>query len=422
MTEPLTELQTGASDHASAVFAGFLGWTLDAFDFFIVTFCIIPISETYHVDRSRIFFAISMTMAMRPVGAFIFGLLADRYGRRRPMMINLVFYSTLSVLSGCAPTYTTFLICRILFGIGMGGEWGVGASLAMEKVPPKLRGLLSGLLQEGYATGSLLASGAYFLIYPRYHHWQPLFWLGGLPALLAVFIRFRVKESAVWQKTKKQDWSHLGETILQHWPLFLTIFAVMLMMNLTSHGTQDIFPTFLKDVWKFSPQRVAVVSAVASVGAIVGGVVVGLLSDKIGRRRAMVIALLLAVLMIPIWAHAPSFPVLLTGAFLIQFMVQGAWGVIPAHISELSPDSVRGFLPGFAYQCGAALAGWISLFEDLLKNHMSLNNAMAVTAAVVFPLTALVVGVGTEKAGVIFGRDENASSGFDVVISPSKTK
>ena len=422
MTESSTDLQTGASDHASAVFAGFLGWTLDAFDFFIVTFCVSAIAQTYHVDRSRILLTISLTMAMRPVGAFIFGLLADRYGRRRPMMINLVFYSTMSVLSGFSPNYTTFLICRILFGIGMGGEWGVGASLAMEKVPPKLRGLLSGLLQEGYATGSLLASGAYFLIYPHFGTWQPLFWLGGLPALLAVFIRYRVKESAVWQKTKQENWSRLGQTLITHWPLFFTIFGVMLMMNLTSHGTQDIFPTFLKDNWHFTPQRVAAVSAVASVGAIIGGVVVGLLSDKIGRKRAIVLSLLLAVIMIPIWAHAPNVIVLLIGAFLIQFMVQGAWGVIPAHISELSPDSVRGFLPGFAYQCGAALAGWISLFEDMLKSHMSLNNAMAITAAVVFPLTALVVGLGTERTGVVFGIGVAEPRGFDVVISPTRPK
>jgi len=232
-----------------------------------------------------------------------------------------------------------------------------------------------------------------------------LFWIGGLPALLAVFIRFRVKESAVWEKTRQKNWSHLGQALIKHWSLFFTIFAIMLMMNLTSHGTQDIFPTFLTNIWHFTPKRVAVVVAISNIGAIVGGVTVGLLSDKIGRRRAIVLSLLLAVLMIPLWAHAPNFAVLLTGAFLIQFMVQGAWGVIPAHISELSPDSVRGFLPGFAYQCGAALAGWISLFEALLKSHMTLNNAMAATAATVFPLTAIVVGLGKEKTGVIFGKD-----------------
>jgi SHS family lactate transporter-like MFS transporter len=415
MTEPAPLAATGDSDHVSAVFAGFLGWTLDAFDFFIVTLCLPAIAKTYGVEREKITLTISLTLAMRPVGAFIFGLLADRYGRRRPMMINLVFYSTLSVLSGLSPTYATFLLCRILFGIGMGGEWGVGASLAMEKVPPRLRGLLSGLLQEGYAFGSLLAAGAFYFLYPRFDAWlpihsrfsawQPLFWLGGLPALLAVFIRFRVKESAVWEKSKASGWGDLGAVLVSHWRVFLSVFFIMLMMNLSSHGTQDLFPTFLQTAMHFSPKRAAGVTAVSNLGAILGGLTVGLLSDKIGRRRAMVLSLLLAVLMIPLWAYAPNIPMLLIGAFLIQFMVQGAWGVIPAHISELSPDSVRGFLPGFAYQCGVAVAGWVSVFEEMLKHHMSLNNAMALTAAVVFPLTALVVSLGKERAGVVFGND-----------------
>ena len=329
LVDTSSELQTGSSDHASAVFAGFLGWTLDAFDFFIVTLCVPAIAKTYHVAPKQILLTISLTLFMRPLGAFIFGLVADRYGRRRPMMINLVFYSSMSILSGLSPTYSTFLICRILFGIGMGGEWGVGASLAMEKVPPRLRGMLSGLLQEGYAVGSLLASGAYFFIYPRFGHWQPLFWIGGLPALLAVFIRFRVKESEVWQRSKKNSWSDLGKTLVGHQKLFFAVFFLMLMMNLASHGTQDIFPTFLETVMHYSPKLKAGVVAVSNVGAIVGGVLVGLLSDKIGRRKAMVGSLLLATLAIPLWAYAPNLIVLLIGAFMIQFHGAGSMGRDP---------------------------------------------------------------------------------------------
>jgi SHS family lactate transporter-like MFS transporter len=312
-----------------------------------------------------------------------------------------------------SPTFHLFVACRVLFGIGMGGEWGVGASLAMEKVPPKWRGVLSGLLQEGYATGSLLASAAYFFVYPRFvgshrfEAWQPLFWIGGLPALLAVFIRFRVKESEVWKKAGKQSWANLGNALVSHWPVFISIFVLMLMMNLASHGTQDIFPTYLKTlttIFTPTPRHVAGVVAVSNVGAILGGVIVGLLSDKIGRRKAMAGSLLLATVMIPMWAYAPNLGVLLVGAFMIQFMVQGAWGVIPAHISELSPDSVRGFLPGFSYQCGVAVAGFISYFEDALKKHMPLNRAMAVTAMVVFPLAAIVVSLGKESRGIVFGQ------------------
>lgn len=206
-----TDLPLDASDRNAAVLAGFLGWTLDAFDWFIVTLCRDNIAASLKVSPAAITWCMTLTLMARPLGAFIFGLLADRYGRRRPMMINLVFYSTLSVLSGLAPTYVLFMICRILFGVGMGGEWGVGASLAMEKVPPQLRGLLSGLLQEGYACGGLLATAAYFWIYPLLHDWRPLFWIGGLPALLAFYIRFQVKESAVWQKTKKDSWGNLSQ-------------------------------------------------------------------------------------------------------------------------------------------------------------------------------------------------------------------
>jgi SHS family lactate transporter-like MFS transporter len=388
------------------VFAGFLGWTLDAFDWFIVTLCRDHIAKSLNVNPSAITWCMTLTLVARPIGAFIFGLLADRYGRRRPMMINLVFYSSLSVLSGLAPTYRLFLLCRILFGIGMGGEWGVGASLAMEKVSPKLRGLVSGVLQEGYAVGGLLASGAYFLIYPRLHDWRPLFWIGGLPALLAFYIRFQVKESAVWQKAKTESWGNLGDALLKNWKLFFSLFLLMLMMNLSSHGTQDLFPSVLKGKFQLAhaPGRVAGINAISFVGAILGGQVVGHLSDRIGRRRAMIWSFLLATLLIPLWAYAPNLGLLMLGAFLLQFMVQGAWGVIPAHITELSPDAVRGVLPGFAYQCGAAACAGVLNVQDAIAKHMGLTNAMALVAVCIFPIAAIVVASGPESRGIIFGQ------------------
>jgi SHS family lactate transporter-like MFS transporter len=400
---------TAATDHVPAVLAGFLGWTLDAFDYFLVVLCLPAIAKTYGVDTTGITFTIALTLAMRPVGAFIFGLFADRYGRRRPLMINLVFYSTLSILSGLAPTYATFVICRALFGIGMGGEWGVGATLAMEKVPPRLRGVLSGLLQEGYATGNLLASAAYFFVFPHFG-WRPLFVLGGLPALLALYIRFHVRESEVWQKTRHQSWSQLGRGIVQHWRLFLMLTLLMWMMNLSSHGTQDMFPTLLEKEWHFGPHGKAAVNAVSMLGAIVGGVLVGMLSDRIGRRRAMVASFVCAILVIPLWSYAPSVALLVLGAFLMQFMVQGAWGVIPAHITELSPDSVRGFLPGFAYQCGVLLAGSIAWIQSLLNHRTTYANAMALTALIVFTAAAIVVSLGRERRGVTFGEETPISA------------
>src|SRR6476659_1734377 len=395
--------------HRSAVLASFLGWTLDAFDFFLVVFALTAIAKEFGKSDADIALTITITLAFRPVGAFIFGLMADRYGRKLPLMIDLVFFSIVEVLSGLAPNYTMFLILRALFGIGMGGEWGVGASLAMEKAPKGRRGVLSGLLQEGYATGYLLAAVCYFFVFPRWG-WRPMFFIGGLPALLALFVRYRVEESEVWQKTRHKDWSSLGRGIASHWKLFLYLTLLMAGMNLVSHGTQDMYPTFLQRDWGFSPQKRAALTAFSMVGAIIGGVTFGYLSDRIGRRRSIVMALVLAILVIPLWAFSPALPGLVIGAFAMQFMVQGAWGVIPAHITELSPDNVRGFLPGFAYQCGVLIASSVAYLEAVLATRMTYAKSMAIVAATVFSAAAVIAWFGRERHAVEFG----ASSDTDL--------
>jgi SHS family lactate transporter-like MFS transporter len=390
------------SGHGAAVFAGFLGWTLDAFDFFLVVFSLTAIAQEFHRSDAEVALSLTLTLMFRPVGAFIFGLMADRYGRRLPLMIDLVFYSLVEVATGFAHSFTVFLVLRALFGIGMGGEWGVGASLAMEKVPPRLRGVLSGMLQQGYALGYLLSAVCFFFVFPRWG-WRPMFFIGGLPALLGVFVRFRVKESEVWEKTRQSSWSNLCREICSHWKLFLYLTVLMMMMNFASHGTQDMFPTFLQRQWGMRPTQRATITAISMVGAFLGGVLMGLLSDRFGRRRSMVAALVCAIALVPLWAYAPSLTLLIVGAFLIQFMVQGAWGIIPAHLSELSPDSVRGFLPGFAYQCGVLLAGSVGYVEAILAQRTSYANAMALTAFVVFTLAAVVVSLGRERKGIQFG-------------------
>src|SRR5437762_6259099 len=390
---PSSVARAGPRGHRAAILASFLGWTLDAFDFFIVVFTLTAIAKEFHKTDAELGLTITVTLAFRPVGAFIFGLMADRYGRRIPLMIDLVFFSIVEVLSGFAPNYTVFLILRALFGIGMGGEWGVGASLAMEKAPTRSRGMLSGLLQEGYATGYLLAAICYFFVFPRWG-WRPMFFIGGLPALLALFVRFRVEESEVWQRTRHKDWSSLGRSIASHWKLFLYLTLLMAGMNFVSHGTQDMYPTFLQRDWGFSPQKRAALTAFSMVGAIIGGISFGYLSDRIGRRRAIVLALVLAILIIPVWAFSPALVGLVVGAFGMQFMVQGAWGVIPAHITELSPDNVRGFLPGFGYQCGVLLAGSVAYIEAVFAEHTTYASAMALTAVTVFVLGAVVVALG----------------------------
>jgi SHS family lactate transporter-like MFS transporter len=375
---------------------------LDAFDFFLVVFCLTAIGKEFHRPDADVALSITVTLAFRPVGAFIFGLLADRYGRRLPLMLDLFFYSVIEVLTAFAPNYTTFMVLRALFGIGMGGEWGVGASLAMEKVPVRLRGLLSGLLQQGYAAGNLLAAICYFALFERWG-WRPLFLLGGLPALLALFVRFGVKESEVWERTRHATWAHLGRGIVGHWKLFLYLMLLMTAMNLSSHGTQDMFPTFLQRQWHFGATQVALISGCSMIGAIIGGVLVGLYSDRFGRRRAMITALVFAILLIPLWAYSPSVALLYVGAFLMQFMVQGAWGVIPAHLSELSPDSVRGFLPGFAYQCGVLLSSSVVWIQAVYAQRTSYATAMAFTAVTVFSAACVMTAVGRERHGAKFG-------------------
>jgi len=394
--------EKGAGDHRAALLAGYLGWTLDAFDFFLVVMCMTAIGREFGQSDAKMALATTITLAFRPVGAFLFGLMADRYGRRMPLMLDLVFYSIVEVLSGLAPNYATFMTLRALFGIGMGGEWGVGASLAMEKVPPRLRGVLSGFLQQGYATGYLLAALCFYFLFGRLG-WRPLFFIGGLPALLALFVRMRVKESEVWEKTKHATWGDLGRAIAKNWKIFLYIVVLMTGMNLASHGTQDMYPTFLERQWGFDVRSRAGITAVSMVGAIIGGTLVGWISDKVGRRRAMIGALLVATAIVPLWAFAPSLPLLVLGAFCLQFVVQGAWGVIPAHLSELSPDSVRGFLPGFGYQCGVFFSSSVTYIEAVFAHRTSYAMAMAATAAIVFLLAAAATAAGPERRGTRFG-------------------
>ncbi len=399
----MTAARSSPRDQRAAVIAGFLGWTLDAFDFFLVVMTLTAIGREFGRSDSTIAFSLLLTLLFRPVGAFVFGLLADRYGRKLPLMLDIVFYSVIEVLSGLAPNYTSFLVLRALFGIGMGAEWGVGASLVMEKVAPRWRGVVSGLLQEGYAVGYLLAALCYAFVFPHWG-WRPLFFLGGAPALLALFVRARVEESEVWRTTRQESWAGLGRAIRDNLGLFLYLTALMWMMNLVSHGTQDLYPTFLERYWGFGFGRRVALTAFSMVGAVMGGIVCGLYSSRLGRRRTIAMALVGAIAVIPAWAFAPSLAVLVAGTFLMQAFVQGAWGVIPAHITELSPDSVRGFLPGFAYQCGAALAGAIPYLEARLAERLNYGWAMALIAATVCALGVGVTALGPERRGVAFGR------------------
>jgi SHS family lactate transporter-like MFS transporter len=391
---------------AYALSAGFLGWTLDAFDFFLVVVAQPQIARSFNVTIKDVNFTLFLTLAFRPVGALIFGLLADRFGRRMPMIVDLIFYSTVEVLTGFTHNFRTFCVLRALFGIGMGGEWGVGASLVMEKVSPRFRGLLSGLLQEGYAFGFLLASIVGHVVLDRWG-WRPMFFLGGVPALLALFIRFGVAESEVWQKAKAESFSQLVKTLARHWRLWLYLTLLMAMLNCSSHGTQDIFPAFMKNFRKLDTAQYTDVLIIMNLGAIIGGIVFGLASDRLGRRRMMIAAFLGALAVTPLWALSPTLGWISAGAFAMQFFVQGAWGIIPAHINELSPDAVRGFLPGFSYQCGNLMAAYISTMQaGLVAGGHPFPQVMAISAAIIFVAAIVVTAVWHERRGIPFGAPE----------------
>jgi len=381
-----------------AVAAGFLGWTLDAFDFFVLVFLFDTLAAQFHVTKADIVFTITMTLAMRPVGAIIFGLLADRYGRRRPLMANVIFFSVVELLCGFAPNYTVFLLLRTIYGIGMGGEWGVGASLAMEAAPGKWRGVLSGILQSRYSIGYLLAALAARFIEPHFG-WRAMFWVGGIPALLAFYIRFTVPESDAWKQHRAPTTSAILAVVKQHWKTALYLVLMMTLMMFLSHGTQDLYPDFLKSTRGVSTKAVSYIVIWYNVGAVVGAIVFGHISEIVGRRRSMVAPLVVSLATIPAWAFAGPLLIVAVAAFVMQVGVQGAWGVIPAHLNELSPDQTRGLLPGLAYQLGILIAAPVNNIEYALRNRFGYSWALAGFETVNILLLGTVILLGSERRG-----------------------
>jgi MFS transporter, SHS family, lactate transporter len=391
-----------APPHAAAPWfggflAGFGGWTLDAFDFFLVVLSLTAIGKEFGQDIKHMTLALTATLALRPVGALLFGGLSDRFGRRIPLVVNLCLFAVVELATGFARSFSEFLLIRAVFGIVMGGQWGVGVSLAMEKVPGKYRGVLSGLLQQGYAIGFLLASAAYFFL-PQANGWRSLFYLGSVPALaLALFVLVRVEESAIWRENRSSSLMGLGKALVSQWKLFVYLTFFMMAMHMSSHGTQDMYPTFLEKEWGVVGRQKATLSAVSMIGAILGGLSVGWLSDRIGRRWSIIGSLLAAVLVIPLWAHAHTLGSLVLGAVLMQFFVQGAWGVVPAHVAELSPDSVRATLPGLGNQIGVLLSSTVVYLEAALAKETTFATSMSMTAAVVLLLAAVLTFAGQER-------------------------
>jgi len=404
------------SDQKHVVAASFLGWTLDAFDFFLLVFVIKDIATEFGTQITDVTFAILLTLAMRPIGAYIFGRAADRWGRRPTLLVDVLLYSAIEFASGFAPNLMTLLILRAIFGVAMGGEWGVGASLTMESIPPKARGLVSGLLQSGYPMGYFLASIIYGLLF-QYIGWRGMFMVGVIPALLVFYIRRKVPESPSWRPTTER--SNTLAILRSHWRL--GIYAVLLMtaFNFFSHGTQDLYPTFLQVQHHFSQHEVSLIAVIYNVGAIIGGLSFGALSEQFGRRRLIIIAAVLSLVVLPLWAFSTSAVWLAAGAFLMQVTVQGAWGVIPVHLNELSPDDARGTFPGFVYQLGNLIASVNAPLQASIATHYGGDYAIALAAVAGTVAVAIVVltAAGTEAKGVRFGTGADAGSGL--AVSPA---
>jgi SHS family lactate transporter-like MFS transporter len=396
----------------------FLGWGLDAFDFFILTYCLDAVATTFHVSlvsAAEMFF---WTLCMRPVGALVFGLLAERFGRRPTLMLNVVCFALLEVASAFAPTFAVFLGCRALFGIAMGGEWGVGAALAFESLPAEGRGLFSGLLQEGYIIGNLVAAAVYGLLFPHLHgtghftNWRVLLLLSSVQPLIVLWVLWGVPESPAWLAKRKAAKGaerrvrasaiDTVKKILPYLPTFLFLTLLMMAFMAFSHGTQDLYPTFLKRDHHLSAATTSWVAILGDVGGVLGGICFGALSERFGRRHIMVTAALLAIPVIPLWAWSPSAALLACGGFLMQFMVQGAWGVIPVHLNELSPGPVRALFPGLAYQVGNLLSSKNDPLQAWLAKRFyggRLTPVMAWTVLVVGLVVALLSGIGREAKG-----------------------
>ena len=407
------------NDQRNSFIAALLGWTMDAFDYFLVVLVYADIAKTFHHTKAEVAFLTTATLLMRPVGALLFGLWADRVGRRLPLMVDVVFYSVVGFLCAFAPNFTVLVILRLLYGIGMGGEWGLGAALAMEKVPVERRGFFSGLLQEGYAFGYLLATVASLVVMNQLGlSWRWLFALSIIPALISLLIRSRVKESVVWETTKQKLRAHNTSlrTIIFNGPVlrrFVYLVLLMTAFNWMSHGTQDVYPTFLKATENggagLSAATASWIAVIYNIGAMIGGIVFGSLSERFGRRYTIAFCAVLGLPIVPLFAFSSTAATLCLGSFLMQVCVQGAWGVIPAHLTEMSPDSIRGFYPGVTYQLGNVFAAFNLPIQESLASSHGYPFALTVTVMPVLAILAALTWLGKEAKGVEFGATVEAA-------------
>jgi SHS family lactate transporter-like MFS transporter len=407
-----------SADQRNSFIAALLGWTMDAFDYFVVVLVYADIAKTFHHSKTEVAFITTATLIMRPVGALLFGLWADRVGRRLPLMVDVTCYSLIGFLCAFAPNFTVLVILRLLYGIGMGGEWGLGAALAMEKIPAERRGFFSGLLQEGYAFGYLLATLASLLVMDWLGlSWRWLFALSIIPALISLIIRYRVQESEVWEQT--HDRMRLTRTSVREVVRdakiirrFCYLVLLMTAFNWMSHGTQDVYPTFLTATAN-QGAGLSIVTArwivvTYNIGAIVGGLFFGSVSQRFSRRYTVVFCAVFGLPIVPLFALSRTAALLCLGSFLMQVAVQGAWGVIPAHLTEMSPDAIRGLYPGVTYQLGNLLASFNLPIQERLAASHGYPFALTATIVPVLISVAILSLIGRDATGIQFGTDRSA--------------
>jgi MFS transporter, SHS family, lactate transporter len=381
-----------------AVASGILGWILDAYFFFILIFLIDTLAAKFRVSEGAIVWSISVTLATRPLGALILGALADRFGRKVPLIACVLFFSIVSVMTPFAPSYRAFLFLRALYGVGMGGYWGVGASLVIESSPVRWRGLFSGILQAGYSGGYLLAAAAMPAVVPRFG-WRGAFLLGALPACLIALLAALAAEPQAWQRNRVHGWGEGMGTLLRHKGLFAYLVVLMAVITCFSHGSQDLYPDFLRAARGFSSRMVANLAILYNAGAILGALAIGQLSETVGRRWSMIAAMALALAALPAWAFGTSLAMLATGSIVMQFGVQGVFGVVPAHLNELSPPSVRSLFLGVVYQLGMLIGAPSVGLEFALRRPLGYGWALASFELVAIGVLASICLLGPEKRG-----------------------
>jgi SHS family lactate transporter-like MFS transporter len=381
-----------------AVSSGILGWVLDAFDFFVVIFLVDTLAANFHVDKKAIVWTISIALAMRPVGALIFGSLADRFGRRQPLIACVLYFSAVTMLSAFAPNYATFMVLRALYGIGMGGYWGVGASLAVESAPLRRRGLVSGFMQSGYPVGYLLAAVAMETVLPHLG-WRAMFCVGFVIAIVISLLALRAPESSAWQQHHQRSVARMFRILWENRTGFAYLLLVMTVLSCLSHGTQDLYPDFLKSAHGFSRSTVSKIAILYNICAIASSLFFGELSESLGRRHTIMLALGAAFVALYPWAFGVVPGTLIIGACLMQAGVQGTFGIIPAHLNELAPNAVRSLFPGFVYQLGVLIASPAVSIEYALQKRLGYPWALTLFEAVVIGSLIVIFAVGPERKG-----------------------